>query len=108
MTFHEHSVLLTSYDNHYVYFNDPLANIKNHKVSRNAFIRGWEQFERQAITYGLSSKGALDNPVLDATLIGSYNVSGWFLDGSGVSKVEVLVDGAVVGQAFYGDARPDV
>ena len=107
MTFHEHSVLLTGYDQNYVYFNDPLANIKNRKVSRAAFIRGWEQFGRQAITFG-SSKGVLDKPGTGATINETYNLSGWFLDESGVSKIEVLVDGKVVGQASYGDSRADV
>lgn len=107
MTFHEHSVLLTGYDQNYIYFNDPLANIKNRKVSRSSFKKGWEQFGRQAITYG-SSKGVLETPVTGKTINETINLSGWFLDESGVSKVEVLVDGKVVGKAVYGDARPDV
>ncbi|WP_245592287.1 C39 family peptidase [Ectobacillus panaciterrae] len=36
----EHSVLVTGYDNQYVYFNDPLANIKNRKIPIAAFVRG--------------------------------------------------------------------
>ena len=107
MTFHEHSVLLTGYDQNYVYFNDPLANIKNRRVSRTAFIRGWEQFGRQAITYG-SSRGYLDKPVTGISINGTYNLSGWFLDESVVAKVDVMVDGKVIGQASYGDLRADV
>ncbi|WP_052352961.1 Ig-like domain-containing protein [Neobacillus dielmonensis] len=107
MTYHEHSVVLTGYDNNYVYFNDPLANIKNRKVSRSAFLRGWEQFGRQAMTYS-SSIGMLDSPAPGIRINTNYNLSGWFLDETGVSKVEVLVDGRVVGQAVYGDSRPDV
>ncbi|MED4228045.1 C39 family peptidase [Neobacillus cucumis] len=107
MTFHEHSVLLTGYDQNYVYFNDPLANIKNRRVPRTSFINGWEQFGRQAITYG-STRGVLDKPVANATINETYNLSGWFLDESKVSKIEVLVDGKVVGQAAYGDSRSDV
>ncbi|WP_180960453.1 C39 family peptidase [Neobacillus cucumis] len=107
MTFHEHSVLLTGFDANYVYFNDPLANIKNRKVSRASFIRGWEQFGRQAITYG-SSKGDINKPGTNAIINETYNLSGWFVDESGVSKIEVLVDGKVVGRAVYGDARADV
>ncbi|MCM2535908.1 N-acetylmuramoyl-L-alanine amidase [Neobacillus pocheonensis] len=53
-------------------------------------------------------KGYVDNPVSGTTLTGTKNVSGWFLDQSGVQKIEVLVDGAVAGQATYGDARSDV
>ncbi|MBT2658811.1 C39 family peptidase [Bacillus sp. ISL-18] len=107
MTFHEHSVLLTGYDSNYVYFNDPLANIKNRKISRTSFLRGWEQFGRQAITYG-SSRGYLDKPGAGISINETYNLSGWFLDESNVSKIEVLVDGKVVGQASYGDVRADV
>ncbi|WP_413307030.1 Ig-like domain-containing protein [Bacillus sp. 1P10SD] len=107
MTFHEHSVLLTGYDNNYVYFNDPLANIKNRRVSRTAFIRGWEQFGKQAMTYG-SAIGMIDSPVSGLKVNDNINISGWFLDDGGVSKIEVLVDGKVTGQAIYGDARPDV
>lgn len=51
ITFHEHSVLLTGFDSEYIYFNDPLANIKNRKVLRSSFVHGWEQFGNQAITY---------------------------------------------------------
>jgi N-acetylmuramoyl-L-alanine amidase len=52
--------------------------------------------------------GFLDNPQTGTTLRGNHNVYGWFLDKSGVAKIEVLVDGAVVGQADYGDARADI
>ncbi|MFC4800165.1 Ig-like domain-containing protein [Neobacillus sp. GCM10023253] len=107
MTFHEHSVVLTGYDSNYVYFNDPLANIKNRQVSRAAFVRGWEQFGRQAMTY-TSSIGMIDSPASGLRVKDNINVSGWFLDDSGVSKIEVIVDGQVMGQATYGDARPDV
>ena len=52
--------------------------------------------------------GSLDNPLPGTTLSGTHNIYGWFLDGSGVANIEILVDGTVVGQAIYGDARPDV
>ncbi|UOY94508.1 Ig-like domain-containing protein [Ectobacillus sp. JY-23] len=55
-----------------------------------------------------SAQGYMDNPAPDETMSGSYNVSGWFLDESGVAKIEVLIDGKVIGEASYGDARPDV
>ncbi len=42
------------------------------------------------------------------TVTGTTKVSGWVLDGSGVTKVEILVDGVVVGEAVYGDVRTDV
>jgi uncharacterized protein YvpB len=51
ITMKEHSVLVTGYDPNYIYFNDPLANIKNRKVSITSFKRGWEQMGSQAISY---------------------------------------------------------
>jgi beta-N-acetylglucosaminidase len=56
----------------------------------------------------LPSFGYLDSPTASSTVRGITNVRGWFLDGSGVDKVEVLVDGNVIGQAEYGLPRPDV
>ncbi|MEH7549066.1 Ig-like domain-containing protein [Neobacillus vireti] len=53
-------------------------------------------------------RGSLDQPAPGSTINGSKTISGWILDESGVLKIEVLVDGKVVGQAVYGDARPDV
>ncbi|WP_162098305.1 C39 family peptidase [Fictibacillus macauensis] len=47
----EHSVLVTGYDSHYIYFNDPLAGMKNRRISIAKFKRGWEQMGRQAISY---------------------------------------------------------
>ncbi|MCL6573937.1 MAG: N-acetylmuramoyl-L-alanine amidase, partial [Bacillus sp. (in: Bacteria)] len=55
-----------------------------------------------------NTRGYIDNPVSGTTLIGTQNVSGWFLDVSGVEKIDVMVYGAVAGQAAYGDARSDV
>jgi beta-N-acetylglucosaminidase len=56
----------------------------------------------------LPAIGDINSPVTGSTVNGSTNVRGWFLDGSGVAKVEVLVDGNIVGQAQYGSPRPDV
>lgn len=52
--------------------------------------------------------GFIDTPSAGSTVNGMIKVRGWILDNSGVSKVEVLVDGQVVGQAQYGRSRPDV
>ncbi|WLD94164.1 C39 family peptidase [Alkalihalobacillus sp. AL-G] len=51
ITYKEHSVLVTGYDDQYVYFNDPMRGIKNHKVSKEQFIKSWEQIGKQAITF---------------------------------------------------------
>lgn len=51
VTYKEHSVLVTGYDEDYIYINDPLTGEKNRAVPRSAFIEGWNQMGRQAITY---------------------------------------------------------
>lgn len=51
ITYKEHSVLVTGYDDQYIYFNDPFSNIKNKKAPIKEFQAGWEQMGRQAITY---------------------------------------------------------
>jgi hypothetical protein len=60
------------------------------------------------VSHELPAKGFLETPKKDQTIGWKYNVVGWFLDGSGVSKIEVLIDGLVVGEATYGLARLDV
>ncbi|WP_051331169.1 C39 family peptidase [Aneurinibacillus terranovensis] len=50
-TYKEHSVLLTGYDDSYVYFNDPLAGVKNRRMPLPSFKAAWEQMGSQAITY---------------------------------------------------------
>jgi beta-N-acetylglucosaminidase len=61
-----------------------------------------------ASVLALAPKGYIDIPANNASLSGISNVQGWFLDGSGVSKVEILIDGTSVGSVQYGDPRPDV
>ncbi|WP_082220365.1 C39 family peptidase [Domibacillus robiginosus] len=50
MTYKEHSVLVTGFDEKYIYFNDPLTNIKNSKADKKKFIAAWEQMGKQAIS----------------------------------------------------------
>ncbi|MUG86919.1 hypothetical protein GNP92_11260 [Paenibacillus timonensis] len=50
-TFSVHSVLLVGYDEQYVYVNDPLSGVKGHKVDKQQFIRSWEAFGKQALSY---------------------------------------------------------
>ncbi|WP_172799253.1 Ig-like domain-containing protein, partial [Bacillus sp. FJAT-29814] len=57
---------------------------------------------------GLPVIGSIDAPAHGTAVKGDVTVRGWFLDGSGVSKVEVLVDGKRVGDAQYGLPRLDV
>jgi len=47
VTYSEHSVLVTGYDDKYVYFNDPLGIAG--KARRAGFIAAWEQMGRQAV-----------------------------------------------------------
>ncbi|WP_213370249.1 Ig-like domain-containing protein [Mesobacillus boroniphilus] len=56
----------------------------------------------------LPAKGSMDAPANGATLKGEIPVKGWFLNGSGVAKIEVLIDGKIMGQAEYGLSRADV
>lgn len=49
ITMREHSVLVTGYDQEYIYFNDPL-DAKKRKVSITSFKEAWIQMGRQAIT----------------------------------------------------------
>ena len=52
---------------------------------------------------------AIEAPAPEAGVAPRFEVSGWaFKDGSGIARVEVLLDGRVAGVARYGDARPDV
>lgn len=51
ITYYEHSVVITGYDNDYIYFNDPLTGEKNKKAPKADFLDAWVQMGRQAITY---------------------------------------------------------
>lgn len=51
ITYKEHSVLLTGFDNDFVYFNDPLTGEKNKKAPIMDFEESWVQMGSQAITY---------------------------------------------------------
>ena len=44
-----HSIVVTGFDEQYIYINDPLSNIKNKKTNRSDFQKAWEQMGNQAI-----------------------------------------------------------
>jgi len=53
--------------------------------------------------------GFLDGPSPDETVSGTIEVFGWALDDSGpIDRVEIYLDGKYIGDAVYGDPRPDV
>src|SRR5947199_1003 len=85
-------------------YTDGLHTVTIKETGKNGLVK---TLPNSTITIQ-NSIGYLDNPVSSTTLKGTNNVSGWFLDPSGVANIAVLVDGAVAGQAAYGDARPDV
>jgi uncharacterized protein YvpB len=49
ITWQEHSVVVTGYDDKYIYFNDPLGAAT--KAERTGFESAWVQMGSQAITY---------------------------------------------------------
>jgi len=51
LTFEEHSVLLTGYDQSNIFIHDPLYHKPHRKLDMNKFIASWEQMGRQAISY---------------------------------------------------------
>ena len=52
--------------------------------------------------------GFLDRPSPDETISGTFDVIGWALDDSPIDRVEIYLDGEYIGDAIYGDPRPDV
>jgi len=50
VTSKEHSVLVTGYDDQFIYFNDPLTGIKNKTAPIQDFKEAWVQMRSQAIT----------------------------------------------------------
>ncbi|HEY5729735.1 MAG TPA: amidohydrolase family protein, partial [Anaerolineales bacterium] len=61
-------------------------------------------FDRDAIPFGY-----LDSPAAEETISGIFTLFGWALvDGGPIDRVEIYLDGEYIGNAIYGDPRPDV
>ncbi|NRR24054.1 Ig-like domain-containing protein, partial [Brevibacillus sp. MS2.2] len=56
----------------------------------------------------LIPRGALDSPENGELISGTYTLKGWYLDPRGVSTISILIDGVKIGEASYGDVRPDI
>lgn len=54
VTYQQHSVVITGYDNLYVYINDPLKTYKNRAIERNDFEKAWMQMGREAMNISYS------------------------------------------------------
>lgn len=52
--------------------------------------------------------GFIDTPVPNETVSGRVEIAGWALDEIKIARVEIYVDGQLVGNATYGNPRPDV
>lgn len=50
VTYWQHSVVLTGYNDRYVFINDPLAESPNKKVKRKDFEKAWLQMGSQALS----------------------------------------------------------
>ncbi|GFP74265.1 N-acetylmuramoyl-L-alanine amidase [Clostridium fungisolvens] len=66
--------------------------------------------EKQFIkaTKNLESKLAVEDIKDEDSLSGELNISGWSLISTGTSRVQVLLDGSLLGDAQYGYSRKDV
>ena len=60
ITYKQHSVLLTGYDEKYVYFNDPLDKKRNRQIFIEEFEKAWEQMGRQAVSYVPANKKLIE------------------------------------------------
>jgi len=52
LSFNEHSVVITGFDNDFLWINNPYTAQKNQQVNRANFQTAWEQFGSQAIVLG--------------------------------------------------------
>jgi hypothetical protein len=104
------------YNNNHSGFNFSLNTSSLEEGPHTLVIREYNNLGRKTdlskqsffVTHIPAAIGYIDTPQSDQSIKGYYNISGWFLDGNGVSKIEVIIDGVVVGEATYGLTRLDV
>ena len=63
---------------------------------------------RASVANPLEMVATLENPQNGKTISGIATVHGWAIDGKGITKVELFVDGRFVGNIPYGGTRMDV
>ncbi|AND43023.1 hypothetical protein A361_28030 (plasmid) [Cytobacillus oceanisediminis 2691] len=51
ITYKEHSVLITGYDEKNIFFNDPITGMKNKSMNKEDFLKAWKQMGSQAVTF---------------------------------------------------------
>ncbi|MNB91197.1 RHS Repeat protein [compost metagenome] len=92
------------------HFDADLPNVTKDYVIKVVIrnLQGTESIFTKTIHFTkLAQSGYLDSPTATAT--SPYlNVSGWYLDKSGVESIKVYVDDVYNGTAVYGDSREDV
>ncbi len=61
-----------------------------------------------AVSDIMTPLAVVEQPLANSQIAGKVNVSGWALDDTAVSSVDVYVDGVLAGNATYGEDRSDV
>jgi hypothetical protein len=61
-----------------------------------------------AVSDIMTPLAVVEQPLANSQIAGKVNVSGWAMDDTAVSSVDVYVDGVLSGNAIYGEDRPDV
>lgn len=85
---------------HYLFLNVVDEQGVSYEIGRRAF------YIDNTINPG--PKGYLESPMPEDTIWGPYPIYGWVLDEDGVERVEVLIDGLVIGRANLNGPRPDI
>lgn len=85
---------------HYLFLNVVDEQGESYEIGRRTFYID--------NTLNPGPKGYLESPMPEDTIWGPYPIYGWVLDEDGVERVEVLIDGLVIGRANLNGSRPDI